>query len=206
MNSHGSPTDATESTSCSLLERAKVRDPAAWQKLTNVYSPLVYQWCRHAGLQTSDAADIVQEVFRSVAGAVDGFRRDRPSDSFRGWLWTITKNKIRDLFRRRGDQPIAQGGTAAQVKLRDLPGEAPEDSDETSRLAVRTNLARRAMSVMQDNFEERTWRAFWQAAVEHQPAADVAQDLGISVAAVYMAKSRVLRRLREELDGLDLID
>ncbi len=206
MTGRGPDPETTQSISRSWLERARVRDPDAWRKLAEVYGPLVYQWCRRAGLQSTDATDVVQEVFRSVAGAIDGFRRDRRGDSFRGWLWTITRNKVRDHFRGRGDRPVAQGGSAAQARLRELPHEAPEDSDEASALAVKANLARRAVAIMQDNFEPRTWQAFWQTAVEHRPAADVAGDLGISTAAVYMAKSRVLRRLRKELDGLELVD
>lgn len=206
MNSGRTQSEPTESTSRSLLERAKACDPAAWQKISDVYSPLVYQWCRHAGLQSNDAADVAQEVFRSVSGAIGTFRKERPTDSFRGWLWTITKNKMRDLIRQRGDQPVAKGGTAAYLNLQQLPDEAPEDSDEVSSLNVGASLGRRAMAIMQGDFEERTWQAFWETTIEKRPAGEVAQTLGISPAAVYMAKSRILRRLRDEFAGLDLIE
>ena len=193
MNSGGTQ---SESTSRSLLERAKSCDPAAWQRISDVYTPLVYQWCRHARLQSSDSADVAQEVFQSVSGAIAKFHKQQPTDSFRGWLWTITKNKIRDLFRERGDQPVAKGGTAAYLNLQQLPDQAPEDSDEASSLNVAAGLGRRAMAIMQGDFEERTWQAFWQTTVEKRPAGEVAQTLGISRAAVYMAKSRVLRCYR----------
>jgi len=198
--------ETSVSTSRSLLRRAREHDAAAWQKLTAVYTPLVYQWCRQAGLQTSDAADVVQEVFRSVATGLDGFRKERPEDTFRGWLWTITRNKIRDHYRASAGRPEAQGGTTAHVQLQQLPDEAPSDADDATGERLHSKLARRAVSLMQTDFEESTWRAFWLTAVELQPPQSVAEQLGVSAAVVYMAKSRVLRRLREELDGLDLID
>src|SRR4051812_19850568 len=94
------PTPASELTSASLLDRIRADDPEAWRRFVQLYSPLVYSWCRRAGLNTEDTADLTQEVFRSVAGHVGSFRRDRPGDTFRGWLWTITRNKLRDFFRR----------------------------------------------------------------------------------------------------------
>ena len=196
----------SESTSRSLLRRAREHDKAAWRKLTGVYSPLVYRWCRRAGLQTSDAADVVQEVFRSVATGLGGFRKDQPEDTFRGWLWTITRNKVRDHFRALAGRPDAQGGTTAQLQLQQVPDEAPSDTDDPTGEHLHSKLARRAVALMQTDFEETTWQAFWLTAVEQQPPQSVAEQLDMSAAAVYMAKSRVLRRLREELDGLELIE
>jgi len=202
----GSHTPTGESTSRSLLRRARAHDPAAWTRLTAVYSPLVYRWCRRSGLQSSDAADVAQEVFRSVAAGLDGFRHQRPEDTFRGWLWTITRNKIRDHFRARAARPDARGGTTAQLALEQLPDEGPGGPDDDTDPGLLSKLARRAVALMQTDFAETTWRAFWLTAVEQQPARAVAEELGMSDAAVYVARSRVLRRLREELAGLDLID
>ena len=194
------------STSGSLLQRARARDAAAWEKLTKVYGPLVYRWCRRAGLQASDAADVVQEVFRSVADAIGRFRKGRPSDSFRGWLWTIARNKIRDHFRRRAAEPQAIGGSTAQLETQQLAEVAPDETDDGSRERLKSSLARRAVMLMQEDFEERTWQAFWRTAVDERDPAEVAQQLGMSRASVYMARSRVLRRLRQELDGLELVE
>lgn len=204
MNAHA--TEPESSTSSSLLARARAGDPEAWERLTQIYGPLVYSWARRAGLQASDASDVVQEVFRAVAGAIERYRRDRPTDRFRGWLWTITRNKIHDHFRDRTLGAEAKGGTTAHVFIQDLPDSVPEDSDESSRLDAAACLARRAMGLMRSDFEERTWRAFWGVCVEERPASEVAGELDMSTAAVYMAKSRVLRRLRQELDGTDLVD
>src|SRR5688572_4263442 len=114
------PSDATSfsaaadgSTSSSLIDRVQARDAEAWRRLAHIYGPLVYRWTQKAGLQESDAADVSQEVFRAVASHVTEFRRDRPDATFRGWLWTITRNKIHDFFRRRAGEPEARGGSDA---------------------------------------------------------------------------------------------
>ena len=107
----GASGNAPGSTSTSLLDRVKAGEAEAWERLADLYGPLVYGWCRQSGLQAEDAADVGQEVFGAVLARVERFRRDRPGDSFRGWLWTITRNKIRDHFRRRSGKAQAQGGT-----------------------------------------------------------------------------------------------
>jgi RNA polymerase sigma-70 factor (ECF subfamily) len=188
------------------LERARKRDPLAWQRLTDVYGPLVYHWCRRASLQANDAADVMQEVFQAVFQSLDRFQKTRPEDTFRGWLWTITRNKIRDYYRAHSDQPAAQGGSSAQHWLQQFTDDGVSSPDEPAGQPQPSWLAHRAVALLHSDFEESTWRAFWLTAVEQQPAAAVAQQLDISLAAVYKAKSRVLRRLREELDGLDLLD
>jgi hypothetical protein len=114
------------SISTSLLDRVKARQPAAWECLVDLYAPEVYRWCRQSGLQGEDTADVVQEVFTAVAAHVEQFRRERPGDSFRGWLWTITRNKIRDHFRHRQGQPQAAGGTDAQQQLGQIPDSLPD--------------------------------------------------------------------------------
>jgi len=202
----GGPPSLSESTSRSLLLRARERDAEAWLRLTAIYTPLVYQWCRGAGLQVSDAADVAQEVFRSVASSLHHFHKERPQDSFRGWLWTITRNKIRDHFRNLAQRPNAAGGSEAQLQLQQLPSEPPPELHESLSRTPHSRLAQRAIAMMQTDFEESTWRAFWLTAVELQSAQDVADQLHLSRAAVYQAKSRVLRHLREELEGLDLLD
>jgi len=106
--------ESVSSTSLTLLERAKANDEAAWQRLRSLYAPLVYYWCRKAGVPDRDIADVGQDVFLSVAQKLGGFRRDRPGDTFRGWLRTITCSRIADLRRRAGREPQATGGSDAQ--------------------------------------------------------------------------------------------
>jgi RNA polymerase sigma-70 factor (ECF subfamily) len=192
--------DAPGSTSASLLQRLRAREPAAWERLCQLYGPLVYRWARSSGLQDTDAADVVQEVFRSVAGGLDRFHHDAPTDSFRGWLWGITKNKLRDHFRSRAGNPAGAGGTDAQRQLLEVP-ETPPDSTSNS-LKPDAVLVHRALALIQVEFEERTWKAFWRSAVDGQPAADIGKELDMTPRAVRQAKYRVLRRLRLELGGV----
>ena len=195
----GPSAEATSSTSSGLLERVKAREPEAWQRLARLYSPMVYSWCRRFEVATEDAKDVLQEVFRAVHSGIARFRGDRPGDSFRGWLWTITRNKIRDHCRARQGQAKAEGGTTAQQQLQEIPESLP---DESSSPGTSGRIVHRALELMRTDFQQRSWRAFWLTAIEDRPPAEVADALGISVAAVWQAKSRVLRRLRQELGGL----
>jgi RNA polymerase sigma-70 factor (ECF subfamily) len=179
----------------------KARDPEAWQRLVKLYGPLIYRCCRRAGLQGSDAADIAQDAFAAVAAAVAGFRREQRGDSFRVWLWTIAQNKIRDHFRRRKGQAQGEGGTAAVERLAQV-AEASVPSTTPGPCLLGSDLERRAIQLVRAGVEERTWQAFWKTAVEGQPAAAVAQELGMGVQAVYDAGYRIRRRIRSELAGL----
>ena len=190
--------ESSSSTSASLLERAKAQDPEAWRRLSRLYVPVVYRWARRAGLQESDAADVVQEAFHSLAINMSRFRGDQPASSFRGWLYTITRNKIHDHFRKLADRPDAPGGSQVDRWLQRLS----EEPTETDVRDLTTELAQRALSLMQSDFEAQTWQVFWSVVVEERPPAEIAAEKNMSLASVYQAKSRVLRRLRQELDGL----
>jgi RNA polymerase sigma-70 factor (ECF subfamily) len=173
---------------------------SAWERLVNLYGPLVYRWCLRAGLQPADAADVGQEVFLAVARSIGQFRREREGDSFRGWLYAITRNKIRDAGRRHREVPL--GGGDNPLQSLEAAREEPEAADPPADAEGRALLYRRALDLIQGEFEGRTWQAFWCVAVDARRPADVAADLGMSVGAVYVAKSRILRRLHEEFSGL----
>jgi RNA polymerase sigma-70 factor (ECF subfamily) len=183
-------------TSLTLVDRLKFRDAEGWKRFVQLYGPLIYQWCQRARLRSEDAADVAQEVFQAVALQVANFRKERPADSFRGWLWTITRNKIGDHFRRRARSPSAPGGSDAHRLLLDLPEQLPPDESSASE---EHDLIHRALDLVRPEFEERTWQMFWRVAVEGHAPRDIAAELGVTPDAVRMAKSRVLRRLREEL-------
>jgi RNA polymerase sigma-70 factor (ECF subfamily) len=191
------PQSAT-ATSPSLLERLKADDPAAWDRLVALYAPLVYRWCRRAGLPEQEIADVFQDVFHAVATHIVAFRREAKGDTFRGWLRTITRNKVHDHFRRLGREPCGAGGTEAQLRFSRLP-DAQAEGDDSDQGPADNGLFRRALEMLRGEFEERTWRAFLLTAVDDRAAPEVAQELGMSPGAVRVAKSRVLRRLREEL-------
>jgi RNA polymerase sigma-70 factor (ECF subfamily) len=190
----------TLSTSSSLLERARARQPEAWDRLVKLYSPLVYHWCRAARLPSEDAADVLQEVFQSVATAIGAFSHGARGESFRGWLRKITQNKLHDYFRRRKRTPIAAGGSEQNYLLAAV--EAPDGDGSTNEQAERRLLLRTDLQLVRMEFEEKTWQAFWRVTIGGHDAATVAAELGLSRAAVYTAKSRVLSRLRQALADL----
>jgi RNA polymerase sigma-70 factor (ECF subfamily) len=137
-------------------------------------------------------------VFKAVATGLDGFRRDRPGDTFRGWLRGITRYKILDHIRRRAGDVEAQGGSEALKQLHQLAEqELPEDTEDDL-----GGLYRRALELVRGEFEPRTWEAFWRSAVDGQSPAEIAAALGVTPAAVRKAKSRVLHRLRQEVGDL----
>jgi RNA polymerase sigma-70 factor (ECF subfamily) len=188
-------------TPSSLLERLRSPgDDPAWERLVALYGPTVEGWCRRAGLSAEEAADVRQDVFRAVVGGIAAFRRDRPGDSFRGWLYATTRNRVIDFRRRAARQPRAAGGTDAHDRLLELPAE--ESCDSAAGDADTRGLYERCVGLIRSEFEERTWRAFWGVAVDDRPAAEVAAELGMTPGAVYIAKSRVLRRLRDEFGEL----
>lgn len=186
-------TAAIEPTPLSLLER--LRDPAAdsdaWRRFVHLYSPLLLAWSGRFRLTPADAADLVQDVFVQLVRALPTFRRE-PGGRFRSWLWTVLLNKHRENCRRRG-LPVA--GDVA-----DLAG--PDDVAASIEADYRRHLASRALALMRAEFAEPTWRACWATVVEGRPVADVACDLGVTPAAVYKSRARVLLRLRQELAGL----
>lgn len=187
------------SISSSLLERARTGQPEAWNRLVHLYGPLVYGWCRQSGLQAADATDVVQEVFRAVAARIAGFRHSGQDDTFRGWLWTICRNKIHDHFRARGGFPGAVGGTDMQHHLEELPQSAPSASGTSRDDPAEVGLVHRAMEAIRGEFEDSTWDAFWRMTVQGQSSAEIAAELGMTKSAVRQAKHRVLSRLRREL-------
>jgi RNA polymerase sigma-70 factor (ECF subfamily) len=198
------PISVSQSTSLSLLERVKARDQDACTGLVELYGPLVYSWARRGGLSQEDAADMVQEVFRSVFEHVGEFRKSRPEDTFHGWLWTISKNKLRDHFRRRERHAEGIGGTDAQRQWEQIPDREPAESDASSGLIAQRRRLEEVLDRIRGEFTAPTWEAFCLATFEERTSPEIAARLGLTANAVRHAKARVLRRLREELR--DLID
>jgi RNA polymerase sigma-70 factor (ECF subfamily) len=194
---------ASATTSMGLLEGAKHHEPEAWRRLTRLYGPLLYHWCRRAGLQPPDAEDIVQEVFLTVANKITTFARAQPGGTFRGWLRGILRNKIGDWLRRRKGREQELDGAEAERYLCATPEREAEEAADAAALG---SLYRRALALIRAEFEERTWLAFWRVVVEGQSATDVAAGLEMTRNAVYLAKSRILRRFHEVLgDACDAV-
>ena len=187
-----------------LLKQVKAGDNGAWHRLIKLYSPVVYGLCRRCGVQPEDAEDIAQEVFRAAARSMDKFERKSASSSLRGWLFTIARNKIRDYVRAKAGRANAVGGTQIQRRL----GEIPDYLDNVDESVVEPGkddqhqLIHSVLEMLRDEFEEKTWTAFWRATVKGHTSAEIAEDLDMSKPAIRQAKYRVLRRLRQEVGGL----
>jgi RNA polymerase sigma-70 factor (ECF subfamily) len=181
-------------TSASLLERLQGRaDAAAWERFVNLYTPLLYFWACRLGLQPQDASDLVQDVFTLLLQKLPDFAYD-PQRSFRNWLRTVFMNKWRQRQRRRAVAP------AGEARLSIVA--APDTVTLVDEAEFQQHLTIRALQLMQAEFQPSTWKACWEQVVHGRPAAEVAAELGMTVNAVYLAKGRVLRHLRRELEGL----
>jgi RNA polymerase sigma-70 factor (ECF subfamily) len=176
---------------------ARIRDPddaAAWRRFVDLYCPLIYRFLRRRGVQDADAADLTQEVCRSVARAAGRLDYDPAKGAFRGWLYTVTRNKLYDFLEKQRRQPVGSGDTTAHRLLEEAPGRDAADETLWGREYER-QVFRRAAERVSGDFAGATWQAFWRTAVEGRPGQEVAAELGMSVGAVYVAKSRVMARL-----------
>lgn len=186
------------STSTSLLDLVRASDAEAWRQITEIYGPMIYAWCRKANLSPHDSADIIQDVFRSVVLHVSTFEKAPGSGSFRGWLWTITQNKVRDYFKIRAGKAHAIGGSSAQQRLAHIVDQPPSSLSD-SMVPATNGLVNRVFNVIRREVQEATWQAFWRTTIDDIPPDVVAAELGISVQSVWQAKSRILRRARQLL-------
>jgi RNA polymerase sigma-70 factor, ECF subfamily len=187
-------------TSLTLLEKVRAQEQEAWDRLVELYTPLVWHWCRICGLQLADMEEVTQDVFTAVARGISTFHRDQEGDTFRGWLRSITRTKIIDHLPPVGG--VGEGGSGAQRRLLEVAAPDPDAQASADAEAMERNiLYRRAVQMIESSFEPSTRRAFWLLIAGRQPR-DVAADLALSVSAVYTAKARILKRLREEFQGI----
>jgi RNA polymerase sigma-70 factor (ECF subfamily) len=192
------PSDATRP---SLLVRIRdARDREAWGQFVEIYAPLVYDMARRRGLQDADAADLTQEVLRSVSGAIGRLDYDPRRGTFRSWLFTVTRNAINSFLESRRRVPRGSGDSSVQAWLENqaVPDEESAEWDREYERRVLDYASERVRLA----FEDATWQAFAQTALEGRPVKDVAAGLGMTVGAVYIARSRVLGRIKEEVQKL----
>jgi RNA polymerase sigma-70 factor (ECF subfamily) len=184
------------STSISLLKRVhQLNDRQAWDRFVALYTPLMYSWACRLRLSEANAADLIQDVFVILLQKLPEFEYD-PNKSFRAWLWTVARNKYLERRRRPAELSLEND---------EDPPAQPAENDGAELFAeaeYRNFLMRRALQLMQSEFQESTWKACWECVVNSKSAAEVAAELGTTVEVVWAAKSRVVRRLREELQGL----
>lgn len=188
-------------TSLSLLERLRLdADEASWQRLVDLYTPLIREWLRRHGLQSADADDLAQEVLVVLVRELPRFQHRRQG-SFRAWLRKITVHRLRDFCRARRSRPAATGDIGIMRMLEQLD----DPHSELCRLWEQEHdqyLVERALKLIEPEFASTTWRAFWRLTRDGMDASAVAAELGVSTNAVFIAKSRVLKRLRTEIEGL----
>ena len=189
-------------TSLSLLNRLR-RSPESesWNRLADVYAPLLRAWLRKYEVQASDADDLMQEVLLAVSKDLSKFEHGGHPGAFRGWLKAILVNRLRCFWRARGRRPQVRGDSNIDERLAQLD----DPASEMSRIWNQQHdqfVLRQLLALVEPHFSPNTWQAFQLVALKGKPADVVAEELGISVNAVFIAKSRVLSRLRQEADGL----
>jgi RNA polymerase sigma-70 factor (ECF subfamily) len=194
--------EADSNTRLSLLQRAKLNDAGAWREFVDLYGPLIAHWCRRCGLDAHAAADGMQETFASVATSLGQFTPTPETGSFRAWLWTITRRRVIDQLRRAARSPQPRGGSTNADALHAVIDPLTVPEDEPSGDIELRDLTSRALEQVRHEFEPRTWQAFWRSVVDGLPTDAVASELDVSEASVRQSRSRILRRLRQQLGDL----
>jgi RNA polymerase sigma-70 factor (ECF subfamily) len=190
-------------TSASLLDRLRLRpDDASWRRLVDLYTPLIRHWLRRASVPEADADDLVQEVLTAVVAELPRFCYDRDRGSFRAWLRVVTTNRLRAFWRAQHGRPTATGDSAFREQVLDQLADPHSDLSRLWEREHDQHVARRLLALLEPEFEPSTWHAFRRVVLDGLKAAEAAAELGLSVNAVFIAKSRVLRRLRQEMAGL----
>lgn len=193
-------------TSTTLLQRLRdVSDAEAWNDFVDRYSPRVFEWCRKNSLQDSDAADVTQQVLLKLVTTMRTFEYDQHRGTFRGWLKTVTTNTVRDLARQWQNRNIRAAGdtvTAEQLNSISTPSALDELSQKIE-AQYRDELLREAESRIRVRVKTETWDAWHQTAVEQKKVVDVAAAVRMTVAEVYVAKSRVNKMMRDEVQRME---
>ncbi len=187
MREPSEPESPSRSIATTLLRRAKDQDEKAWQDIVNLFGNCVLRWFKNWGVPEDDIPDLVQGVFLNLSTGIHRFQRDRQGDSFRGWLWTIARNRANDFFRTR--RPVQADDSIINQYADYVESESDTESAE---------LLHRILDLIKGDFQETTFKIFWLIELEGQDARQVASDLGIKPSTVREAKRRVKNRLRDE--------
>ena len=182
-----------------LVRLRDPRDGAAWGEFVDLYAPLVYGYLRKQGLQDADAADLCQDVLTAVAGAVGRLEYDPARGAFRNWLFTLVRHKVSNWRRARRNRPDEGDGPGSRKVLEQHP--APETAEAEWEAEWQRRVFAWACEQVRPAVTDATWQAFWRTAIDDQPGKQVADALGLTVTAVYRARSRVLARLREVIQS-----
>ncbi|MGA2059850.1 MAG: sigma-70 family RNA polymerase sigma factor [Thermoguttaceae bacterium] len=198
--------DDTPMTRPSLLVRLRnLQDQQSWEEFYTIYQPLVFRMARSQGFQDAVASELTQEVFLAVASAIERWDPDPQRGSFRGWLFRIARNMMINWLAYRRRHPTGAGNSDIRKLLAEQPDPREldvEDSAVFDREYKRQAFAWAAEQIRHE-FRETTWQAFWLTSVENQPVPEAAETLKISVGAVYIARSRIMARLRQKIETLE---
>lgn len=187
----------TPTTRYSLIERIRSpEDAEAWTEFTSIYQPVIFGICKSKGMQHADATDVTQEVMARVASAIEKFDPTHSRVTFRGWLYRVTQNLVTDFFRKNEKNVLANASPELPIT-----SELRVESQESQQFAL--NFKRQVFVVVakkiQSQAAQNTWRAFWETEVEQRPVEDVARELDMTTGSVYVARSRIIARMRKEV-------
>ena len=190
-------TDQNPTRKTLLLKLRDPEDTEAWEEFAALYTPLIFQFCLRRGVQNADAADVTQEVMRAVAGAIGRFEYDASRGTFRGWLYTVTRNKLNNFFNRRKKEPQGTGRTTIQtmIEAHSVDVEADWESEYNQR------MLHWALEHVKSEFETRTFEAFWRTSIEEEDVTIVCDEMELTPGAIYSAKYRILAKIRKVLES-----
>ncbi len=183
------------------MRGARLHEDEAWQKLFEIYGPFLYSRLRHKGVSEADAADIVQDAFWAASRSLPDFQQNDRQHSFRAWIWVVTRNKMQDHFGKRCHRIQASGGTDAQIQLMQYAVQQEGDEVEDHANEINAALIHRIKEIVREEFTRKTFDAFLMTTQQERTGQEAAAELGMTVGAVYKAKSRVLTRIRQLMDN-----
>lgn len=181
-----------------ILRLRHAEDAAAWQEFVEIYQPLVFRLARSRGLQEADALDTTQEVLTRVANAINRWDPDPERGSFRGWISRITRNLVIEFLRSKDRRPLTSDDSAIDQLIKSAPGRSAEA--ERYDLEYERQVFAWAAEKVRGSFKPKSWQAFWLTAVANRSADDVAEELGLTRGAVYIARSRVMSKLKQRVE------
>lgn len=184
-----------------LLRLRDARDHEAWETFLQIYQPLIFRLARRRGIQEADAREIMQEVLMTVVTAIDRWDSDPARGSFRGWLSTVTRNLVVNFLIRQSRHPRGNGDTDFQRWLDQQPDPASEQTALFDR-EEQKQIFRWAANRIRSEFKDTSWQAFWRTAVDGSDVTGVARELGVTAGHVYVSRSRVMKRLREQIQRI----
>lgn len=195
--------NALETRATLLIRLRDASDQEAWRQFASIYTPLVYRYALKNGLQDADAADVAQETMCNIVRVICDFKYDPSRGSFRGWLLTVVRNSLRKRYRLAQHQSLGSGDTGVHELLHQSPDSSSLSADAAWDREYELWLFHKVANWIKGEFQSKTWDAFWKTTVDGLDVASVASELAMTCGAIYIARSRVLARIRAEIERLE---